>query len=81
VKMASLLHNWEHVAAAPVDLGLPQAFSCSVNDVKGRLAAAAPDKAWQVALDVVDEQVSPANGGCSESCLTRGVQHQATAVN
>jgi hypothetical protein len=59
--MASLLQNWENVSGAPVDKVLPVLLASDVVDIRERLAAAPPDKAWRVALDIVDvERVSPA---------------------
>jgi hypothetical protein len=57
--MASLLRNWEDVSSAPIDKVLPAALGSDLIEIRERLAAAPPDEAWRVALDVVDvEQVS-----------------------
>jgi hypothetical protein len=57
--MASSVPTLGHVSTAPDDN--LQAFASGWNDISGRLAAAPPDKAWRVALDIVDvERVSPA---------------------
>lgn len=59
--MVSLLQNWGDVSTAPVDKVLPLVLASELSEIKERLAAAPPDKAWRVALDIVDvERVSPA---------------------
>jgi hypothetical protein len=52
--MASLLQNWEDVSSAPVEKVLPVLFAHDLIEIRERLAAAPPDKAWRVALDIVD---------------------------
>ena len=58
VEQRHCCNSMESQHTAPVE-GVEALFLESVKDIRGKLAAAPPDKKWQVALDIVEkEQVS-----------------------